>query len=86
MLRYYNRLLDKLSSMTGTDCHLTSYTARHTWASAARSHGVNLPVISAAMGHTSEKTTSIYLADIDRSLIDSANREIIGRLECAVSS
>lgn len=85
MLRYYNRLLGRLSVMSGSGCHLTSYVARHTWASAARAHGVSLSIISAAMGHTSERTTSIYLADIDRSLIDNANREIIGKLERGVS-
>lgn len=71
--------------MSGSGCHLTSYVARHTWASAARAHGVSLSIISAAMGHTSERTTSIYLADIDRSLIDNVNREIIGKLERGVS-
>lgn len=85
MLRYYNRLLGRLSVMSGSGCHLTSYVARHTWASAARAHGVSLSIISAAMGHTSERTTSIYLADIDRSLIDNVNREIIGKLERGVS-
>lgn len=30
MLRYYNRLLGRLSVMSGSGCHLTSYVARHT--------------------------------------------------------
>jgi site-specific recombinase xerD len=34
-------------------------------------------VISAGMGHTSERTTRVYLAQLDRSVIDKANRKII---------
>ena len=82
MLRYYNSLLKRLAAISGINCRLTSYTARHSWATAARAHGVSLSVISAAMGHTSEKTTAIYLAAIDSSTIDDANREIIGKLTC----
>lgn len=36
-----------------------------------------LTVISAGMGHTSERTTRVYLAQLDRSVIDKANRKII---------
>ena len=32
------------------------------------------------MGHTSEKTTSIYLAALDESVIDRANRNILAPL------
>ena len=80
MLRYYNSLLKRLSAISGIGLRLTSYTARHSWATAARAHGIALPVISAAMGHTSEKTTAIYLAAIDSGTIDDANRKIIGKL------
>ena len=32
------------------------------------------------MGHTSEKTTQIYLASLDNSIIDEANKFIISSL------
>ena len=41
---------------------LTSYVARHAWASIARSKNIPLATISEAMGHDSESTTRIYLA------------------------
>ena len=56
---------------------LTFYVARHSWATLARDCGTPLTVISAGMGHTSERTTRIYLAQLDRSVIDKANRKII---------
>lgn len=37
-------------------------------------------VISAALGHTSEQTTQIYLASIDNSKIDEANSKIIDKI------
>lgn len=84
-LNYYNRLLKQLSRRIGIGDGLTSYTPRHSWATAARRHRIPLPVISAGMGHTSERTTQIYLASLEHSAIDCANRRIIGVLERGVS-
>lgn len=56
------------------------YIARHTWASIAKSKNIPISVISEAMGHDSESTTRIYLASLDTSVIDKANKLIIGLL------
>lgn len=66
-LRRYNRHLRKLAQMANIDHVLSSYCARHTWASQAFSRSVPLSVISKCMGHTSEKTTRIYLASLNDS-------------------
>ena len=79
-LGYHNRKLKKLGKLTGENLHLSSYTARHSWATVARKHNVPLSVISAGMGHTSEKTTLIYLDSVENSLIDKANEEILESL------
>ena len=79
-LGYHNRKLKKLGKLTGENLHLSSYTARHSWATVARKHNVPLSVISAGMGHTSEKTTLIYLDSVENSLIDKANDEILEAL------
>lgn len=80
-LNYYNRLLKRLSAMLGLESGLTSYVARHSWATAARNHRVPLTVISAGMGHTSERTTRIYLAALECSEVDCANRKILSSLD-----
>lgn len=72
-LGYHNHKLKLLGEMIGLDLPLTSYTSRHTWATTARNHNIPLSVISAGMGHTSEKTTQIYLASLENSVIDDAN-------------
>ncbi len=79
-LNTHNRLLKRLSEMLPNGCLLTSYTARHSWATAARNHNVPISVISAGMGHTSEQTTQIYLTMLENSVIDEANKGIIGDL------
>ena len=56
-----NDKLKKLGEKLGLTVPLTSYVARHGWASIARSRNIPLAIISEAMGHDSEKTTRIYL-------------------------
>ena len=78
---YYNRQLKRLAAMLRLGHGLSSYVARHSWATAARDHNIPLSVISAGMGHVSEKTTMIYLAMLENSKIDSANQRIISGLK-----
>ncbi len=56
---------------------LTTYVARHGWASIARSKNIPIATISEAMGHDSESTTRIYLASLDTSAVDKANSMIL---------
>ena len=79
-LGYYNKLLKRISKILDLDISLSSYTARHSWATAARNHNVPISVISAGMGHTTEKTTQIYLASLESSVIDQANQNILSAL------
>ena len=58
---------EKLGMRLGVSIPLTTYVARHAWASIAKSKNISLSVISEAMGHDSENTTRIYLASLDTS-------------------
>ncbi|MBQ4278945.1 MAG: site-specific integrase [Rikenellaceae bacterium] len=84
-LNRYNQQLKRLGKRLQLQQPLSSYTARHSWATAARKHKVPLPVISAGMGHTSERTTQIYLALLENSVIDTANGKITAALNKRVS-
>ena len=70
------RLID-LSGMLKLQRPLTMYVARHSWASVAKVRNVPLSVISEGMGHDSEKTTQIYLASLEASVVDKANKMIL---------
>lgn len=76
-----NTKLKKLGIQLELSVPLTTYVARHAWASIAKSKNISISVISEAMGHDSENTTRIYLASLDTSLIDKANSLILKSLQ-----
>jgi len=78
-LKTQNKRLKQLAKhyhLSGSNFHLSTHVARHTWASLAKELNYPLAVISEGLGHTSEKTTSIYLASFDRTVLDNMNRRI----------
>ena len=76
-LHLVNYRLKDLSRMLKLQRPLTMYVARHSWASVAKVRNVPLSVISEGMGHESEKTTQIYLASLEASVVDKANKMIL---------
>lgn len=75
-----NDKLRKLGGQLRLPVPLTSYVARHAWASIAKSKNIPVSTISEAMGHDSENTTRIYLASLDTSVVDKANSLILNSL------
>lgn len=56
---------------------LTTYVARHTWATSAKKMGYSNELIAEAMGHEyGNKITSIYLDTFDQDEIDKMNDHI----------
>lgn len=80
-LRCINRNLKKIAETIGLAIPLTMYVARHSWASAAKTKGIPVSVISEGMGHDSETTTKIYLASLETSVVDAANSLILKALK-----
>ena len=76
-----NRDLANISHLLGLSIPITTYVARHSWASIAYSKSVPVALISEGMGHDSEHTTRIYLASVSNSGVDRANRKILHLLE-----
>ena len=79
-LHLVNYHLKELSERLKLQRPLTMYVARHSWASAAKAKNVPLSVISEGMGHDSEAITQIYLASLETSVVDKANKMILGLL------
>ena len=79
-LRTYNNRLRRISEALKLDTPLSSYVARHTWASLARWNGVKETVICEAMGHSDIHTTAIYLDSLETDTIAAANRKVINSL------
>jgi integrase len=79
-LSFYNKQLNELAALAGIKEHLTSYVARHSWATIASREGIPTAVISRGMGHDSEKTTQFYIARVDYSDVGKANWKILKQL------
>ena len=79
-LTLVNRKLKIISGTVHSPFPLSMYVARHSWASIARSKNIPISIISEGMGHDSETTTYIYLASLDTTVVDRANRMILKEL------
>lgn len=75
-----NRNLNIFARQLKLDMRLTMYVARHSWASAAKTKGIPVTVISEGLGHDNEATTRIYLSSLDTSVVDRANSIILRAL------
>lgn len=80
MAHFINAKLKEIGKRLGLSIPLTMYVARHSWASIAKSENIPISVISEGMGHDSETTTLIYLASLDTSAVDNANKRILQSL------
>jgi integrase/recombinase XerD len=68
----------KLASMIGEDdLNLTTYVARHSWASIAKNSGISPSVIGDSLGHEDSKTTEVYLQEFEEDVLDNANDLIV---------
>ena len=76
-LRLYNKRLNKISEKLGLGIPLTSYVARHSWATIAHDIGVDVADISEALCHTSEKMTRNYLKSFSPDRLAGVNRKVL---------
>jgi integrase len=77
-LKIHNKRLGKMAKDLGIEGNITSYVARHSWASIGRMMDVPIDVISEALGHENVKTTQIYLESFERRVVDGASNLITG--------
>ncbi|MGJ0901617.1 MULTISPECIES: tyrosine-type recombinase/integrase [Bacteroides] len=54
-----------------------TYVARHSFATVLKRSGVNVAIISEALGHTSLSTTQFYLDSFDNEQIDDAMKNLL---------
>ena len=76
-LRSFNQQLMLLGELLGLGDKLSSYTARHTWATTAYYCEIHPGIISEAMGHSSITVTETYLKPFRSKKIDEANRQVV---------
>ena len=72
VLAKVNRELKVLASELEIEANITTYVARHSFATVLKNSGVNISLISEMLGHTDLKTTQIYLDSFDNKQMESA--------------
>ncbi len=77
MTKATNKDLKELANESKIDFNLTTYVARHSFATILKRKGQSTSVISELMGHDSEKTTQIYLDSFGNDELDKANRSLL---------
>ena len=77
VLRKVNRELKTLGEQIGLEMPLTTYVARHTYATVLKRSGVSVALISESLGHSDLSTTQIYLDSFENSQIDAAMQHLL---------
>lgn len=81
-LRRFNACLKKLGALMSSGALLSSYSARHSWATIANYRNYQCELICNAMGHSSVKVTETYLKPHTDERIGQMNRDIISYVFC----
>jgi integrase/recombinase XerD len=75
-LKEMNKQMNGLAKQLEIDANLTTYVARHTWATGLKNKGYPISIISEGLGHSSEKTTATYLKQFENSVLDDAGKDV----------
>lgn len=76
-LKRFNKDLKKISEICEIDQKITSYVARHSFATNLKQKGVSTDVISEAMGHQNLTITQAYLKELENDVIDDAFSKLL---------
>lgn len=76
-LRNYNRKLKEIGEILGIEKKITSYTARHSFATNLKHIGISTDVVSQSLGHKDLRVTQSYLKDFEDEVIDKAVEKLL---------
>lgn len=77
VLGRFNRKLKEIAKIAEIDKNLTSYVARHSFATIHKKIGTPTDVISELMGHSDVQITMTYLKEFDNEVLDKTNRKLL---------
>ena len=77
MLAKINKHLKELGERLELPIPLTTYVARHSYATVLKRAGVSTSIISESLGHSSEKITQVYLDSFDNEQINNAMKNLL---------
>ena len=74
---HINHELKILAKELNITANVITYVARHSFATILKKSGVNIGIISQALGHQDIKTTQIYLSKFDNEQVDEAMKNLL---------
>jgi integrase/recombinase XerD len=75
--KYVSKKKSSYCNLCGIDSALTSYVARHSFATNLKHKGISTDIISEAMGHQNIAITQTYLKELESSVIDEAVEKLL---------
>ena len=72
-----NPSLKKVAKLSGINVNLTTYVARHSFATVLKNSGVNISLISETLGHSDLATTQIYLDSFESEQVSEALKNLL---------
>lgn len=76
-LKKFNKDLKKIAEILGIESKVSSYVARHSFATNLKQIGISTEIISQSMGHQNVAVTTAYLKDFDNDVIDKSIRRLL---------
>jgi integrase len=76
-LKRFNSDLKKIAGVLKIDKPITSYVARHSFATNLKHLGVSTDIVSQSMGHSNMAITTAYLKDFENDIVDDANEMLL---------
>jgi integrase len=72
-----NGYLADIGNELGIELKISSYVARHSYATVLKRSGVSTSVISESLGHSSERVTQIYLDSFENRQLNDAMKNLL---------
>jgi len=80
VLRRVNRELKVIGEEVGIEIPLTTYVARHSWATIQKFEGESEALISEGLMHTNVETTQIYLKSFGNTALDEMSKRLVAKM------
>ncbi len=77
VLAKINKHLKEIGVKLNLPIPLTTYVARHSFATVLKRAGVSTSIISESLGHSSEKITQVYLDSFDKEQMNTAMKALL---------
>jgi len=77
VLKQFNYALKEIGELTNIQKSITTYVARHSFATCLKQKGISTDVISESLGHQNLAITQAYLKDFSNSVLDEATEVLL---------